>query len=131
MMRPKRTKKDSNHADVRDNLRRVGCRVVDVADLPGDDLHNPLDLFILSPCEYAWLQAEVKPAQDSKFTDSEQNYLESLGLWPFNLTETPVVVIYDHLWPLAWFVDKCGCDKCVAAFLAADREESEREEKSG
>lgn len=35
MTRPKHTRKDNNHATIRDKLRENGCQVVDVADLGG------------------------------------------------------------------------------------------------
>jgi hypothetical protein len=102
--RPKRTRKDSNHAELRDDLRGDGYTVIDVADLPGDPRHNPLDLFVMRPRENPpvivatsaagvrrwfaehpgekWVQVEIKPAVDSRFTEDEEAYLRWLGIWP-------------------------------------------------
>lgn len=101
-MRPKRTRKDSNHADVRDDLRQDFI-VLDVADLPGNKKHNPLDLIVLRkddpPIIVAcsadgvrrWfdehpsadaVQVEVKPDYEAPFTVDEKEYLGRLGLWP-------------------------------------------------
>lgn len=106
MTRPKRTRKDSNHAEVRDALREAGLIVLDVADLPGSRQHNPLDLIVLDPYRgrrppvivaasadgvkrwfaahplAAMVQVEIKPSADASFTDDERAYLESLNLWP-------------------------------------------------
>ena len=100
--RPKRTRKDSNHPEIRDSLRDDGFTVVDVADLPGRQRHNPLDLFVMRPTdepaviiacsaegvkryfaehpEQSWVQVEVKPGPGARLTDDEAAYLEALGV---------------------------------------------------
>ena len=102
MTRPKRTRKDDNHSAVRDTLRGEVYTVIDVADLPGQKRHNPLDLFVMRPgvepavivaCsadgvrrwfeehpEQCWVQVEVKPRPGARLTEDEAAYLEWLGV---------------------------------------------------
>ena len=102
MPRPKRTRKDANHAEIRQRLRSDGFTVIDVADLPGDPRHNPLDLFVIRqtsspPVIVAtsaegvrrWfdahpytmvVQVEVKPDYGAPLTKDEEAYFEALGV---------------------------------------------------
>jgi len=105
-MRPKRTRKDENHAAVRDELRQDDTLLVgDVADLPGDPRHNTFDLVVVRldarpvpvivatsaagvrqfmahhPHVGAFL-VEIKPDPTAQFTVSERLCLTRLGLWP-------------------------------------------------
>lgn len=95
-MRPKRTRKDANHAEIVRELRDDGYTVVDVADLPGDRL----DLFVgqqgapvVVICSAAgfrrwlaeqgagplWAQVEIKTGPGAPFTDDEIEHLERCG----------------------------------------------------
>ena len=103
--RPKHTGKDKNHAPIRNELRGDALIVIDVADLPGDPEHNPLDQFVLDPAQspipvivacsadgirrwfaehpgQALVQVEIKPHAGARFTEDEKTYFRSLGLWP-------------------------------------------------
>ena len=95
-MRPKRTRKDSNHAEVVADLKQRGYVVIDVSDLPGNPDHNPLDLIVgardqapvivaytAAQIEQAvwhaqggWVQVELKPDWRSEFTENEDKYLD-------------------------------------------------------
>jgi hypothetical protein len=98
--RPKRTRKDDNHAEIVQDLRDDGFVVVDVADLPGDPTNNPLDVFVRAaedaPVIVAlsaegvrrwfeehpgagWVQVEIKTSVDAPFTDAEEEYLRRCG----------------------------------------------------
>jgi hypothetical protein len=104
MNRPRHPRPDSNHAQVRDDLRESGFVVLDVSRLRGQQLHNPLDLVAIRCCEdmpvivacsaagvRAWfdahpeqkmVQVEVKPDMLADFTENEEAYLRSVGKWP-------------------------------------------------
>ena len=72
-MRPRRTKRDLNHAEVRDGCRDLGMVVWDLADLGGD----VLDLVV------CWngrcLPIEVKqPGLENDLTEGEQASIKAL-----------------------------------------------------
>jgi len=72
-MRPKRTKRDSNHAEIRDGLRQLGAIVWDTADLGG----GVLDLVVF------WrgmgIPVEVKPpGLEDDLTEGERESLMML-----------------------------------------------------
>ena len=96
MNRPKHTQKDSNHKPIVKELRKRGYVVIDVADLPGNEDHNPLDLFVAARdqapvivaytaaqieqavwhAQGGWVQVELKPDWRSEFTENEDKYLD-------------------------------------------------------
>ena len=72
-MRPKRTKRDSNHAEIRDGLRQLGAIVWDTADLGGEILD--LLVFWQGKC----VPVEVKPlGRESDLTEGERKSIEML-----------------------------------------------------
>ena len=72
-MRPKRTKRDSNHAEIRDGLRQLGAIVWDIADLGGDILD--LLVFWRGRC----IPVEVKPlGREGDLTEGERESIEML-----------------------------------------------------
>lgn len=99
MTRPRHTKKDGNHTEIVRELREAGYIVIDVADLPGDPEHNPLDLFVAHPLDApimvaynawqimnkakgspGWVQVEIKPHWGSRLTPNERAYLDARGV---------------------------------------------------
>lgn len=81
MTRPRRTLPDRNQAAEHAKLRRWGCAVIEVHNLPGDPKSNPLDAFVLSPCKRYWLQVEWKVGPSAPFRPSQIEYFKSQGIW--------------------------------------------------
>ena len=73
MNRPKRTKKDTNHAEIVRELRQLGAVVWDTADLGG----HILDLVVHWRGQTRVV--EVKPPGPMTFTDGEYESFDELG----------------------------------------------------
>lgn len=75
------TKRDANQADIAEDLRRLGFRVVDTSPLGG----KVLDLFVCgykpSIQDWAWLHVEVKTDEGS-LTDGEKAFFEECPQCP-------------------------------------------------
>lgn len=99
MDRPKRPRPDANEAETVAELRESGLVVIRTSPLPGDEAHNPLDLFVGNPADgVPWLQVEIKPDIFAEFTTNEMAYFKMVGVWPqpFNLSwRRPVVAAVD------------------------------------
>jgi len=82
MGRPKHTRRDENHAEVRDGLRELGLIVWDLADVGGEVLD-------LLACGWGYcVPVEVKPpGKEDDLTDGERGSIEELKRWGI-----PVVV---------------------------------------
>ncbi len=95
-MRPKHTRRDSNHAEIVRELHRAGCVVIDVSDLAANATDDhPLDLFVLNPEGTRWVQVEIKTDRTAPFTVSERVYLKRLNCWPPEEPHwCPVIVAY-------------------------------------
>jgi len=66
--RPKHTRKDANHGDVKWDLEMTGLSVWDTSDMPGG-----LDLLVSDGTLLLWV--EVKPDRSAPFTPSEMQIL--------------------------------------------------------
>lgn len=83
MPRPKRPRTDRNEPEVVRELREHGFTVIRTSPLPGDEEHNPLDLFVGKPEEgWPWVQVELKPDVFAEFTANEIAYLKRVAVWP-------------------------------------------------
>ena len=92
--RPKHAKPDDNQPAVIKELRDDGYVVIVTASLPGHQIYNPLDFFVMHPDQGRWLQVELKPDFRADFTDNESLYLAKWGVWPcpFNICRgVPIV----------------------------------------
>lgn len=93
--RPRRTLPDANQKAEHAKLTGWGCVCYDVHNLPGNEVSNPLDAFILSPCKRFLLQVEWKVAPGAPFTDNEEAYFKSLGIWDLVQLWLDPVVLYE------------------------------------